>query len=232
MVFTCFDESATALDLGPLARAVDAVPLEAMELALSESDTRPFNWKVLLENYSENYHTPFVHPQIDTSASEDYPMISEGLTLYAWDRPLRPSGSRADEIRATLLPGEPGWEELAGVPMDGPYGIGAYLTLWPNLMMNVFPGAFLAMWMEPLDAGTTRVERRLYVRGDLDPAARDDIVAAHRRVHDQDVDICARVQRSHDAGIDADGVLATVEERGVHFIHQNLRARGVTIEGT
>ncbi len=225
MVFVCFDEFATGLDLGPLSRAIDAYPLESMELALSETDERPFNWKVLLENYSENYHTPFVHPEIDTSSSEDYPMISDGLTLYAWDRPLRSTGSRRDEIRATLLPGEPGWEELASAAMDGPYGVGGYLTVWPNLMMNVFPGAFLAMWMEPIDVTTTRVERRLYIRPEIDDAVRQSIVAAHRRVHDQDVDICTRVQRSHNAGVDADGVLATVEERGVYFIHEHLRNR-------
>ena len=147
-----------------------------MELVLSETNDRPFNWKVLLENYSENYHTPFVHPELDTSSSEDYPMISDGVVLYAWDRPLRPSGSRVDEIRATLLPGEPGWEELASIPMDGPYGIGGYLTVWPNLMMNVFPGAFLAMWMEPIDATTTRVERRLFVRPEIDDDDRKSII--------------------------------------------------------
>jgi hypothetical protein len=37
------------------------------------------------------------------------------------------------------------------------------------------------------------------------------------------VDICAAVQRSHDAGVNADGVLATVEERGVYFVHQHAR---------
>ncbi len=223
MVFVCFNERAPAFDVGALGAAIDAYPLESMELALSETNDRPFNWKVLLENYSENYHTPFVHPEIDTSSSEDYPMISDGAVLYAWDRPLRPNGSRVDEIRATMLPGEPGWEELASVPMDDPYGIGGYLTVWPNLMMNVFPGAFLAMWMDPIDAGTTRVERRLFVRLDLDDPTRKPIIDAHRRVHDQDVDICTRVQRSHNAGIDADGVLATVEERGVYFVHEQLR---------
>jgi len=225
MVFVNFDANAAPLDLGPLGRAVDAYPLESMELVLSETNDRQFNWKVLLENYSENYHTPFVHPELDTSSSEDYPMVPDGITLYAWDRPLRPSGSRVDEIRATLLPGEPGWEELASTPMEGPYGIGGYLTVWPNLMMNIFPGAFLAMWMQPLDARMTRVERRLYVGPDVDDATRKSIVAAHALVHGQDVDICTRVQRSHNAGIDADGVLATVEERGVFFVHEHLRNR-------
>jgi hypothetical protein len=49
------------------------------------------------------------------------------------------------------------------------------------------------------------------------------IVQSHRLVHEQDVDICTRVQRSHTAGLDADGVVATVEERGVFFVHQHLR---------
>jgi phenylpropionate dioxygenase-like ring-hydroxylating dioxygenase large terminal subunit len=224
-VFVCFDDGAASFDLGVLGAAIDAYPLESMELALSETNERPFNWKVLLENYSENYHTPFVHPEIDTTSSEDYPMISDGVVLYAWDRPLHPSGSRVDEIRATMLPGEPGWEELASIKMEGPYGIGGYLTVWPNLMMNVFPGACLAMWIEPIDATTTRVERRLFIRTDLDDPTRKSIIAAHQRVHDQDVDICTRVQRSHNAGIDADGVLATVEERGVYFVHEQLRTR-------
>jgi hypothetical protein len=89
----------------------------------------------------------------------------------------------------------------------------------------VFPGAFLAMWMETIDATTTRVERRLFVRPEIEDDVRKSIIAAHARVHDQDVDICTRVQRSHNAGVDADGVLATVEERGVYFVHERLRNR-------
>jgi phenylpropionate dioxygenase-like ring-hydroxylating dioxygenase large terminal subunit len=166
-----------------------------------------------------------VHPEIDTSSSEDYPMVSDGIVLYAWDRPLRPSDSRVDQIRSKSVPGEPGWDELASIPVNGPYGVGGYLTVWPNTMMNVFPGAFLAMWMQPVDATTTRVERRLFVRPDIDDEVRTSIIEAHELVHRQDVDICNRVQRSHNAGIDADGVLATVEEKGVYFIHEHLRNR-------
>ena len=55
-------------------------------------------------------------------------------------------------------------------------------------------------------------------------AAIDAQVDAHRLVHLQDVEICSAVQRSHDAGVDADGVLATVEERGVWFVHEHIRA--------
>jgi phenylpropionate dioxygenase-like ring-hydroxylating dioxygenase large terminal subunit len=218
------DQNAAPLDLGPLGAAIDSFALEDMELVLSESDERDFNWKVLLENYSENYHTPFVHPEIDTSPTHDYPMVSDGVVLYAWDRPLRPS-DQAGQLMASLLPGEPGWEALASVTDDAPYAVGSYLTVWPNLMLNIFPGAALAMWMEPLGATRTVVHRRIYARPGADADAIAANIATHRLVHLQDVDICTAVQRSHNAGLSADGVLATVEEQGVYWVHQHVRSR-------
>lgn len=224
VVFVHLGADPQPFDLGPLAAAIDAFPIETLEPALSETHDRPFNWKVLLENYSENYHTPFVHPEIDTSANEDYPMVSDGPVLYAWDRRLRPGDDEIELIMATRLPGEPAWERLATATSDRPYGVGSYLTVWPTLMMNVFPDAVLVMWMEPTGPNTTRVQRRLYLAAGHSPERRADIIAAHRQVHQQDVDICTSVQRSHDAGLDANGVLATVEERGVFFVHEHLRA--------
>jgi len=70
-VFIHADAAASPLDLGPLADAIGGYPVDAMQVVLSETHERPFNWKVLLENYSENYHTPFVHPEIDTSSTHD-----------------------------------------------------------------------------------------------------------------------------------------------------------------
>lgn len=222
-VFVHADAGAAPLDLGPLAGAAAGYPVDEMHVVLSEVHERPFNWKVLLENYSENYHTPFVHPEIDTSNTHDYPMVADGLTLYAWDRPLRPI-TDAGVRMATLLPGEPGWAEIGNAPTSTPYDVGSYLTIWPNLMLNVFPDAALAMWVEPVAANRTLVHRRLYAHPGGTADAIDAQVDAHRLVHLQDVEICTAVQTSHDAGVDADGVLATVEERGVWFVHQHTRA--------
>jgi len=221
-VFVHPDVAAAQPDFGPLGAAINEFSLEAMDVALAEQDERAFNWKVLVENYSENYHTPFVHPEIDNSASHDYPMVSDGLVLYAWDRPVNPSDD-AGRAMAQLLPGEPGWDVVARAATGQPYDRGSYLTVFPNLMLNVFPDAALAMWVEPLTVNRTVVHRRLYTRAGGNPAAVAANIAAHRLVHQQDIDICQRVQRSHDAGIDANGVLATVEERGVFWLHELLR---------
>jgi phenylpropionate dioxygenase-like ring-hydroxylating dioxygenase large terminal subunit len=223
MVFVNVDAGAEPFAPGPLGAAIDAFAIEDLELVVSERHERRFNWKVLLENYSENYHTPFVHPEIDTTATEDYPMVSDGIVLYAWDRPLRPVDD-TQRIMHDLLPGEPGWESLGAAATSRPYDVGNYLTVWPNLMMNVFPDAALVMWMEPVAANVTVVERRMYLRPGTAPDVAERIVASHRLVHQQDVDICTSVQRSHDAGLDANGRLATFEERGVYFVHQHVRA--------
>lgn len=222
-VFVHLADPFAVFDLGPLAAAIDACPIEEMELALRESDVRAFNWKVLIENYSENYHTPFVHPEIDTSSTEDYPMVSDGAVLYAWDRVVEPT-TEHDRLRAELLPGEPGWERTFAVDPDRPYGVGSYLTVWPNVMINVFPDAMLAMWVQPIGPTTTLVERRLYLRAGCSDTQAAAIIAAHATVHQQDVGICLAVQRSHDAGVDANGVLSTIEEHGVYFVHSHLRA--------
>ena len=222
LVFVDVSGAAGALQLGPLADAIDGFPIEQLEIVVRERHERPFNWKVLLENYSENYHTPFVHPEIDTTATEDYPMVSHGPVLYAWDRPLRPFDA-AQRIMHELLPGEPGWERLGEAGTSRPYDVGNYLTVWPNLMMNVFPDAALLMWMEPVAPNRTVVERRLLLRPGTPADVADRIVATHRLVHQQDIDICTAVQRSHDAGLDADGRLATVHERGVFWIHEQVR---------
>jgi phenylpropionate dioxygenase-like ring-hydroxylating dioxygenase large terminal subunit len=191
-VFVHASADASPPDFGPLADAVRGYPVDDMHVVLSEAHERPFNWKVLLENYSENYHTPFVHPEIDTSNTHDYPMVSDGLTLYAWDRPLRPT-TDAGARMATLLPGEDGWDDIGSSPTTIPYDVGSYLTIWPNLMLNVFPDAALAMWMEPLSANRTVVHRRLYAHPAADAASVEAQVEAHRLVHLQDVDICTVV---------------------------------------
>ena len=100
------DPDATPLDLGPLAQAIDPYPVEQYELVVRELHERQFNWKVLVENYSENFHTPFVHPGLIV-AQWDYPIATAGAIALAWDRPRSPRNA-AERALATATPGEPG----------------------------------------------------------------------------------------------------------------------------
>lgn len=52
------DTSAARFDAGPLAAGLAPYDLDELELGERTQYERRFNWKVLLENYCENYHTP------------------------------------------------------------------------------------------------------------------------------------------------------------------------------
>ena len=65
--------AADPFDPGPLAAGLEPYRLDDMELGERTRYERHFNWKVLLENYCENYHTPFIHSQLPTGGYE-YPI--------------------------------------------------------------------------------------------------------------------------------------------------------------
>ena len=83
--------------------------IDELELAAHDRWERAFNWKVFLENFSENYHTPFVHPELIVDGW-DYPIETAGLISLAWDRPHSP---RDDGERA-LADGASGRAGLGG----------------------------------------------------------------------------------------------------------------------
>ena len=74
-VLVNLDPDAAPFDPGPLAAGLEPYGLDELELGERTRYERRFNWKVLLENYCENYHTPFIHSQLPTAGYE-YPIES------------------------------------------------------------------------------------------------------------------------------------------------------------
>jgi len=110
------------------------------------------NWKVIAENYSECYHCPGVHPQLNR------------LTPYDQGRNLESEGPWAG-----------GWMELVGdadtMSTDGAThgrpplpGLSAederriyYFVLWPNLLLSLHPDYVMTHQVWPIDAERSRV---------------------------------------------------------------------------
>lgn len=221
-VFVSPRASARALDLGPLAAAIEPYSAEGFVHAIRDVTEGAFNWKVLVENYSENFHTPWVHPEL-IEQGWDYPITTAGPVSLAWDRPQHPR-NRSEEVLATATPGDGAWAAVATNQIDEPFIAGAYFTVWPNLLVSVFPRYLSAFWLTPAGPTRTRVN---YVRAwhpDVGASRRDADLAASRLVGHQDVTICEAVQRGYTAGIDTDGRLSPVHETGVAHVHRLLRA--------
>ncbi len=214
------DPEAPDFDPGPLGPGIDPYDLARLEVVIRDRYECACNWKVLLENYSENYHTPFVHSQLP-AAGYEYPMREAGPIVFAWDRPLQPRDV-SEEALATSAPGEPGWERVAERSAPESFTNGAYVTLFPNTMISMFAGYAATMRLTPTSPTTTLVEREHMWGHEHDERRRRADHAATRLVVDQDLAICAAVQRTYDGGISAHGVLSTEHERGVAYVHRLL----------
>jgi len=212
------DPGAPALDLGPLAAAVDPYPIDDYELAVREHHEREFNWKVLVENYSENFHTPFVHPSLIV-ADWDYPIATVGAIALAWDRPRHPRNA-AERALAEARPGDPAWAGVAANQIDDVFIAGVYFTVFPNLLVSTFPRYLSALHLTPLSPTRTRVQAYRFWTPDVPEDRRAADLAASQEVAAQDLDICEAVQRGYTAGVDSNGRLSAVHEPGVHHVHR------------
>ena len=219
-VMVNLDPHAAAFDPGPLVDGLAPYRIDDLELDRTDRYEAAFNWKVLAENYSENYHTPFVHSQLIVAGYE-YPMETTDDVVFAWDRPLAPRDA-SEEALASARPGGPGWEDVAGEPSPESFINGSYLTVFPNTMVSVFVGFAATFRLIPTGPTTTLVERDYLWHPSVGPERREADYEATRDVVAQDIEICEAVQRTYDGGLSADGVLSTEHEQGVHHVHQLL----------
>jgi choline monooxygenase len=214
------DPSAPTFDPGPLGAGLDPYRLEDLEIGERTRYERHFNWKVLLENYCENYHTPFIHSQLPVAGYE-YPIECAGNVVFAWDRPLGPR-DQAEQALHDHRPGTAGWSAVAEVAADESFNNGSYLALFPNTAVSCFAGFAATFRLIPTSPSTTVVEREYLWHPSVSQERRAADFAATREVVEQDLAICEALQGTYDAGLSANGVLSTEHESGVAHIHQLL----------
>jgi Rieske 2Fe-2S family protein len=109
------------------------------------------DWKQILENYSECYHCPSIHPQLcrlspATSGRND---PSEGPILGGYSTLSRPGGS----LTTSGGTARPPLGEVAGEDLGRVY----YYAIFPNLLLSLLPDYVLTHTLRPLAAGRTHV---------------------------------------------------------------------------
>ncbi len=153
-VFLTLDPGAPELETGlaDFWSHIDQFPIASLRRARRIEYEVRANWKVIGENYSECYHCPGVHPQLNR------------LTPYDQGRNLESNGPWAG-----------GWMELAGeadtMSVDGHRhgrpplpGLTAedqrriyYFVVWPNLLLSLHPDYVMTHQVWPIDAEHSRV---------------------------------------------------------------------------
>jgi len=109
------------------------------------------NWKLIFLNYSECYHCPLVHPQLDKLSPSDSGRndLSEGPFLGGYSEMRHEGASLAMSGHSARPPlGTVSAEELGRV---------YYYTIFPSFMLSTHPDYVMVHYVEPLAANATRV---------------------------------------------------------------------------
>jgi Rieske 2Fe-2S family protein len=147
--------------IAPLAARFSAWGLADVRAARRITYDLACNWKLAFQNYSECYHCPVLHPQLEKLSPSDSgrndltqgPFLGGYSTLRTPETSLTTSG----QTRRKALPGVHG-DELLHV---------YYYTIFPSMLLSLHPDYVMVHYVQPLAPDRTSIVCEWY----FDPAA-------------------------------------------------------------
>ena len=203
-VFVNLDPAAPPLAevLGSLPEETRRLPLDHMSLFKRVDYEVACNWKVYVDNYLEGYHIPIVHPGLFRELDYRAYRVETAAFHSRQHAPLRREGGL-----------------LAGA---GDEGQALYYWVFPNLMLNFYPGNLQTNLVVPLGPERTRTRFEWYVTEPLDAAGEAALarsVALSEQVQREDAAICEAVQEGLRSATYRHGRYSVLRENGVHHFH-------------
>jgi Rieske 2Fe-2S family protein len=146
--------------LAPLVGRFDAWNIENLRAARTIEYDVACNWKLVFQNYSECYHCPLVHPQLDKLSPSDSGRndLVEGPVLGGYSE-LRTHGT---SLTATGQTTRPPLGSVAGEDLDRIY----YYTIFPSMLLSLHPDYVMVHLVAPAGIGRTHIVCAWY----FDPA--------------------------------------------------------------
>jgi choline monooxygenase len=196
--------------LGELPELVAAAGIDVDELrhhARAESNVEA-NWKLVAENFLECYHCAVAHPGF--SALVDVSPDAYELTLD-------------DAVSSQFGPVR---ENGSGFDTDGEVSRSQFHFLWPNTMINIFPGRTNLSIGPVLPAGPERTERFLdYFFGpQVEEGWIGELLDFDGQVGAEDKILVESVQRGVATGLIERGRLLPESERLIVDFQQRIRS--------
>jgi choline monooxygenase len=194
--------------VGELPRILAAAPAPLATLPFHERRTYDMkaNWKVVVENFLECYHCPIAHKGFaDLIDLKEY-TITPHRYFSTQQGPLKNSAKgRAD---AACFSREDGGQ------------MGVYNFLWPNFMLNLYPGRGNASTniILPVAPNRTLAVYDFYYEEGIPPAEAATMTGFVEQVQQEDIVLCESVQRGLESGCYEQGRLVVRYENGIqHF---------------
>jgi Rieske 2Fe-2S family protein len=155
------------------------------------------NWKFIAENYSECYHCPGVHPQLNKLTPYDLggDYDPDGAWQGGWMELV--GGAETMALDEGVHGSRHGRPPMCGITAEDEARI-YYYVLWPLTFLSIHPDYLLVHRLEPQDAGHTKVicewlfEEETIARPDFDPS---EPIAFWDLTNRQDWHVCELQQR-------------------------------------
>jgi choline monooxygenase len=165
------------------------------------------NWKVFVDNYLDGgYHVPHLHKGLDSVLDYSHYTIENDEHVCLQSSPLVREGA----------------DPQTGAVRTGSQAL--YCWIYPNFMINCYDGAMDTNLVIPRGIDKTDVIFDFYF-SDISEAARArnlESMAVSEHIQDEDVAICASVQRGLRSAAYTAGRLSVRREAGEHLFHRLL----------
>ncbi len=186
------------------------------------------NWKLIIQNYSECYHCPLIHPALEklTPSHSGDNDLTHGLVLGGYQTLSHSGGSMT-------LNGEtarPAIGQVAGEDRDRVY----YYTIFPNLLLSLHADYVMTHTLWPQATGRTQIINEFLFEPDVmaqpgfDP---DDAAGFWDMTNRQDWHVCELSQLGVSSQMYTPGPYAQEEELLHAFDQEYLRViRGAILD--
>ena len=203
-IFVNLNGAAPPLDdvVAPLQSQFDGFDLSRMQHVVTvDLGEIAANWKLLMENFIEPYHVPFVHATTTEQPLTDHYTLNEpGCLGCAVD--VSSEAKRDDTLSADSR----------------------YLTIFPNFSLGIYHPDQVGVHLDvPLAPNLTLQRRAVYSLKPEPPSAEDaeQLATLWRDVHVEDQVICERLQQGRASVVaDGGGVLSPVWEDSVRSFQE------------
>jgi choline monooxygenase len=219
-IFVSLEHQAQSFEafLGPeLVRGVDHLGLQDLHWMERRHYTLDCNWKVFVDNYLDGgYHVPHVHKGLDSVLDYSEYVIETGTHFVLQSSPIvshkKPKAQVSNVERQTraVRQGKRAY----------------YYWIYPNFMINCYEGAMDTNVVIPRAVDRTDVIFDFYF-ADVSKRASGRNRASidiSQHIQDEDVAICASVQRGLSSRAYGTGRLSVRREAGEHLFHRLLHA--------
>jgi choline monooxygenase len=228
LVFCCLDPAQMSLEemLGPVGPYLEWLNIADLRVDRYEPGARRTedfdeNWKILADNYLEDYHVPVAHPSL-VRLVDVKETVGDNNDWCEWSRVpyrTRPSRDPREREYQSLIRRMPGMPE----EFEGWMG---HVCIWPATFMEIYPHHIDTWHLEPTGQFTTRAITMTMVHPDEDDQAkraRELMRELNVDIMGEDVDITTRVQRGVQAPSYHSGILNDEREFSVIRFQQRLR---------